>query len=132
MPLVMSMSANRTSSGGAPGTRPCAHASKTNVSLGQGEYAIRSGCPSVSRAASVSVRGLMWVPTLQYGRELPECVGECREGLAEAPGGAVARADGVGHRAQLKDGHPVRGGRLGHPEPLHRLGEGERMARPQL
>ncbi|CAM5296369.1 hypothetical protein STANM309S_06133 [Streptomyces tanashiensis] len=36
-PLVTSMSAKVTSSRGAPGTRPCAQASKTKVSFGQGE-----------------------------------------------------------------------------------------------
>lgn len=43
MPLVMSMSAKVTSRAGAPGTLPCAQASKTKVSFGQGEKAIRSG-----------------------------------------------------------------------------------------
>src|SRR5690242_14722771 len=125
MPLVMSMSANVTSSAGASGTRPCARASKTKVSFGQGEYAICS-------VFSGLVVWVMWVPTLQDGRELPERLGEGRESLADAPGGAVARADGVGDRAHLQDGHTVCGGRLGDPEALHGLGEGARVAGPQF
>ncbi|CAO0837171.1 hypothetical protein SMICM17S_05896 [Streptomyces microflavus] len=59
MPLVMSMSAKVTFSAGAPGTLSWAQASKTNVSLGQGEKAISiaSGFASV----------VMPVPTFQYG-----------------------------------------------------------------
>ena len=123
MPLVMSMSAKVTSSAGAPGTRPWARASKTKVSFGQGEYAI---CRGSGRLSAV-----MLFPTLQDGRELPECLGQGRERVADAPGGAVARADGVGDRAQLQHGHAVRGGRLGDPEALHGLGEGTGVAGAQ-
>src|SRR3954469_5774337 len=116
IPLVMSMSAKVTSSEGAPGTRPWASASKTNVSFGQGEYAICSG----------SV--VMVFPTLQYGRKLPEPLGQGRERVADPPGGPVARTDRVGDGADLQHGHPVCPGRLGDPEALHGLGEGGGMA----
>src|SRR3954451_92817 len=124
MPLVRSMSANVTSSASAPGTRPWATASKTKVSFGQGEYAICRGCTE----SLVMLSPVMLFPTLQGGFELPESLCQCGERVPDAPGGAVARADGIGDGADLQYGHAVRGGGLGHPEALHGLGEGAGVA----
>src|SRR2546421_9535710 len=119
----MSMSAKVTSSAGAPGTRPCGHAWKTNVSLGHGEYAMRRGLPTSPMCGLLSGFGF------KYGCELGEGVSEGGQRVADAPGGAVARAHRIGDRADLEDGQPVRGGRLGDPETLHRLGERGRVTR---
>ena len=52
----------------------------------------------------------MLIPTREDGRQLPEALGQGGEGVTDAPGGAVARPDGVGDRAQLQHGRAVRGG----------------------
>ena len=131
MPLVMSMSAKVTSSAGAPGTRPCAQASKTNVSFGHGEKAMQSGVRALGRVSPVSVESVM-PSNVAVREQLPERVRERGERLGDPPGRAVAGPDGVGDRTDLQDGHPVRGGGLGDAEALHGLGQRLRDARQQL